>query len=109
MYGLLCDLIEANHPLIVGPQNSNIPRLIAVLAEIYAKEALPVSHPVSQRAVAILKQIQVSAITLLSLPICVNHKYNSPEAFSSCVGTTRDPTLHLAGNETPNEPRKLAV
>ncbi|KAI5693864.1 hypothetical protein M8J75_006971 [Diaphorina citri] len=58
VYGLLCDLIEANHPLVVGAQNANIPRLIALFAEMYAKEALPVAHPVSQRALAILKQIQ---------------------------------------------------
>ncbi|KAL1450070.1 hypothetical protein WDU94_002525 [Cyamophila willieti] len=58
VYGLLCDLIESNHPLVVGPQNSNIPRLISLLAEMYAKEALPTPHPVSQRALAILKQIQ---------------------------------------------------
>lgn len=61
VYGLLCDLIETNHPLVVGAQNSNIPRLIAILAEIYAKEALPVAHPVSQRALAILKQIQAGS------------------------------------------------
>ncbi|XP_026686973.1 importin-5-like, partial [Diaphorina citri] len=30
VYGLLCDLIEANHPLVVGAQNANIPRLIAL-------------------------------------------------------------------------------
>lgn len=58
VYGFLCDLIEANHPLIVGPQNANIPRLIIIMSEIFAKNALPTSNPVSQRVLAILKQIQ---------------------------------------------------
>ncbi len=26
VYGYLCDLIEGNHPIILGPDNSNLPR-----------------------------------------------------------------------------------
>jgi hypothetical protein len=29
VYGYLCNLIEANHPLILGPQNSYLPRQVA--------------------------------------------------------------------------------
>ncbi|CAG5078833.1 Similar to Ipo5: Importin-5 (Mus musculus) [Cotesia congregata] len=39
VYGYLCDLIEANHPVVLGPNNEHLPRLIFYFAEAFLKEA----------------------------------------------------------------------
>ena len=62
VYGYLCDLIEANHPIILGPNNSNIPRIIAIFAEAFSVEALPASNEVHKRMVNITRQVQVCYI-----------------------------------------------
>ena len=60
VYGYLCDLIEANHQVILGNQNSNIPRIIEIFAEAFSVEALPPSHEVYGRMVGITRQVQVN-------------------------------------------------
>ena len=62
VYGYLCDLIEANHPLILGPENSNIPRIIAIFAEAFSVEAISQKNEVYKRMVNITKQVQVRKI-----------------------------------------------
>ena len=59
IYGYLCDLIEANHPAILGNQNSNIPKIIEIFAEAFSCDALPPSHEVYGRMVNITRQVQV--------------------------------------------------
>jgi len=58
IYGYLCDLIEGNHPLILGNQNSNIPKVIEIFAEAFSCDALPPSHEVYGRMVNITRQVQ---------------------------------------------------
>ena len=62
VYGYLCDLIEGNHPQILGPNNGNIPRIIAIFAEAFSVEALPATHEVHKRMVNITRQVQVCGI-----------------------------------------------
>ncbi|KAK0159718.1 hypothetical protein PV327_010803 [Microctonus hyperodae] len=61
VYGYLCDLIERNHPLVLGPNNSNLPRLISFFAEALFKKALPSENPVVPRIVNLVRQIQINA------------------------------------------------
>ena len=60
VYGYLCDLIEGNHPIILGQNNANIPRIIAIFAEAFAVEALPSTNDVHKRMVNITRQVQVN-------------------------------------------------
>lgn len=60
IYGYLCHLIETNNSTVIGPNSSNIPRLIAIIAEAFNRDALPYEHPVSQRMANIVRQIQGS-------------------------------------------------
>ena len=87
VYGYLCDLIEGNHPLILGNQNGNIPRIIEIFAEAFACDALPSSNEVYGRMVNITRQVQVSPIqslnyglrlfsSLFILTFCVNFDFN---------------------------------
>ena len=59
VYGFLADLVEGNNPHILGANNSNLPRVIAVIAEALAVEALPPDHAARQRIINIVKQVQV--------------------------------------------------
>ncbi|XP_078038874.1 karyopherin beta 3 [Augochlora pura] len=58
VYGYLCDLIEANHVAVLGPNNANLPRLISFFAEALHKEAVPSDNPVMDRILSIVRQIQ---------------------------------------------------
>jgi hypothetical protein len=59
VYGYLCDLIQANHPVVLGPINANLPRLISFFAEALNKNVVPSDNPVMARILIIVRQIQV--------------------------------------------------
>ena len=59
VYGYLCDLVEANHPVVLGANNSNLPKVFSIFAEAFLCDALPPEHEVQQRMVNIVKQVQV--------------------------------------------------
>jgi len=61
VYGYLCDLVEGNHPIILGPNNSNIPRIIAIFAEAFSVDAIAATNEVYKRMVNITKQVQGNA------------------------------------------------
>ena len=61
VYGFFCDLVEQNHPVVLGSNNENLPKVIAIMAEAFALDALPPEHEIKTRMVNILKQVQVSA------------------------------------------------
>lgn len=60
VYGYLCDLIQANHPIVLGPNNSNIPNLIAIFGEAFHRDAFTVEDEIAKRILNIIRQIQVS-------------------------------------------------
>ena len=59
VYGFLADLIESNNQHILGANNSNLPRIIAIIAEALATEVLPPEEVAKQRLVSLVKQVQV--------------------------------------------------
>jgi len=61
VYGFLADLVEANNPHILGPNNANLPRIVAIIAEAIACEVLPPEAAEKQRIMNIVKQIQGNA------------------------------------------------
>jgi len=61
VYGFLADLVERNNPHILGANNSNLPRVVAIIAEALAVEVLPPDHAARQRIVSIVKQVQGNA------------------------------------------------
>ena len=59
VYSFLADLVEGNNPHILGANNSNLPRVVAIIAEALAVEVLPPDHAARQRISSIVKQVQV--------------------------------------------------
>ncbi|GLV41396.1 Karyopherin beta 3 [Carabus blaptoides fortunei] len=58
VYGYLCDLIEGNHPVVLGPNNQNLPRLIGIMGEAFFREVVEPIHPVGIRMSNIVRQVQ---------------------------------------------------
>lgn len=68
VYGYLCDLIQANHPIILGANNSNLPRIVAIIAEALYRDVIDPNHEVGRRMLEIVKQVE-----------------QSPDVFQACV------------------------
>lgn len=68
VYDYLCDLIQANHPSVVGPNNANLPRIVLIIAEAFSHDAVSFENPVSTRLINIVKQIE-----------------SNPELFQACI------------------------
>lgn len=58
VYGLLCSLLEVNHPALLGADNANLPRVVAVMAEAFSKEAIAPDSPVGTRMVTLLNTLK---------------------------------------------------
>lgn len=60
VYGYLCDLIESNHAIILGVNNSNLPKIISVMLEVFVRESVKKDHVVATRMILIIRQVQKS-------------------------------------------------
>ncbi|XP_057301681.1 importin-5-like isoform X2 [Hydractinia symbiolongicarpus] len=58
VYGYLCDLIEANHPAVLGDNNANLPNIVKIVGEAAACEVFDQYPDVASRVKTILCQIQ---------------------------------------------------
>lgn len=68
IYGYLCDLIQANHPVVLGANNCNLPRIVSIIAQAYSNKVVAVLSEVGTRMLAIVKQIE-----------------SNPEVFQACA------------------------
>jgi len=53
--------MEANNQALLGQENANVPRIIAVMAEAFSRDALEASSEVAQRMVRLLRLVQMQA------------------------------------------------
>ena len=60
VYGYLCDLVEANHPVVLGANNANLPKVIQIMADALMMDAMPMGHEVKTRVINLCKQVQVT-------------------------------------------------
>ncbi|KAK5971826.1 Importin-5 [Trichostrongylus colubriformis] len=64
IYGYLADLIESDHPVVLGKDNCNLPRLVFIIVSAFALEAFPQTEEgtaVAQRLQHILKVLHNNA------------------------------------------------
>ncbi|XP_061917237.1 importin-5 [Entelurus aequoreus] len=59
-FDFLCDLIESNNPIVLGPDNSNLPRLFLIIADGVANESVKSEDACSKRLANVIRQVQVS-------------------------------------------------
>ena len=82
VYNYMCDLIEMNHPLILGENHQNLPRIVCIIAEAFHKEAVSSDDDVYTRMLNIVRQVE-----------------QNPEVFQACIPLLtpdQQHTLHQA-------------
>lgn len=72
VYGYLCDLIQSNNAIVLGNNNSNLPRIVSVIAEAFSVGVIKVLSEEGIRMINIVKQIE-----------------SNPEVFQACVSLLR--------------------
>lgn len=65
VYDYLCDLIERNHPIVLGVNNANLPNLIEIMTDVFVKDAIKLDHIVARRMITIIREVQVRISSLL--------------------------------------------
>uniref|UniRef100_A0A8D3DFH2 Importin subunit beta-1/Transportin-1-like TPR repeats domain-containing protein n=1 Tax=Scophthalmus maximus TaxID=52904 RepID=A0A8D3DFH2_SCOMX len=60
-FDFLCDLIESNNPIVLGPENANLPKIFLIIAEGVANESVKSEDACSKRLANVIRQVQVSA------------------------------------------------
>ncbi|KAK6485727.1 importin-5 [Huso huso] len=59
-FNFLCDLLENNNPIVLGPDNSNLPKLFAIIADGVVSESVKHEDGCSKRLANVVRQVQVS-------------------------------------------------
>lgn len=77
VYGYLCELIQANHPIILGANNVNLPRIVSIIAEAFYRDVIGPAHEIGRRMLDIVKQIE-----------------HNPDVFQACVGALNEDQKH---------------
>ncbi|EPY72952.1 Ran GTP binding protein 5-like protein [Camelus ferus] len=58
-FNYLCDLIESNHPIVLGPNNTNLPKIFSIIAEGEMHEAIKHEDPCAKRLANVVRQVQM--------------------------------------------------
>ena len=61
VYGLLCDLLESNSVAVLGPNGSNLPRIVQIVAETFLRQSLTEDSTVKSRLITLIRMIQNDA------------------------------------------------
>lgn len=56
----LLELIEQNNTTVMGPNSSNLPRLVAIVAEVFARSVIETKSPTGLKMAAFLKQVHAN-------------------------------------------------
>uniref|UniRef100_G3TGJ1 Importin 5 n=1 Tax=Loxodonta africana TaxID=9785 RepID=G3TGJ1_LOXAF len=59
-FSYLCDLIESNHPIVLGPNNTNLPKIFKIIADGEMHEAIKHEDPCAKRLANVVRQVQTS-------------------------------------------------
>ncbi|KAJ7419219.1 hypothetical protein BTVI_26320 [Pitangus sulphuratus] len=57
-FNYLCDLLESNNPVVLGPNNSNLPRILGIIADGEIHEAIKHEDPCIKRLANVVRQVQ---------------------------------------------------
>ncbi|XP_078613606.1 importin-5-like isoform X1 [Branchiostoma floridae x Branchiostoma japonicum] len=58
IYNFLCDLVENNNVIVLGPNNSNLPSVLGIIADGIAAEAHSQDQGLTERLKTIIRQMQ---------------------------------------------------
>jgi len=69
VFGFLCDLMQSNHPAIIGENQQNLPGIVKIIAEAFACEVFENYPEMTTRLKSILSQIQTGVPQMWSAGI----------------------------------------
>lgn len=58
--GFLFFSFVSNHPIVLGPNNTNLPKIFSIIAEGEMHEAIKHEDPCAKRLANVVRQVQVS-------------------------------------------------
>ncbi|KPP64331.1 importin-5-like [Scleropages formosus] len=56
-FNFLCDLIESNNPIVLGPENTNLPKIFLIIADGVANESVKREDGCSKRLANVIRQV----------------------------------------------------
>ncbi|XP_040192060.1 importin-5 [Rana temporaria] len=59
-FNFLCDLIESNNPIVLGPNNSNLPKIFSIIADGGVHESIKTEDVCGKRLANVVRQVQAS-------------------------------------------------
>ncbi|XP_069061286.1 importin-5 [Pleurodeles waltl] len=59
-FNYLCDLIESNHPTVLGPNNSNLPKILRIISDGFVNDSLKNDDACGKRLANVVRQVQGS-------------------------------------------------
>ncbi|KAM8975291.1 importin-5 [Pelodytes ibericus] len=59
-FNFLCDLIESNNPIVLGPNNSNLPKIFSIIADGGVHESIQKEDICGKRLANVVRQVQAS-------------------------------------------------
>ncbi|XP_040281224.1 importin-5 [Bufo bufo] len=59
-FNFLCDLLESNNPIVLGPNNSNLPKIFSIIADGGVHESVKNEDFCGKRLANVVRQVQAS-------------------------------------------------
>ncbi|KAM4795071.1 importin-5 [Rhinophrynus dorsalis] len=59
-FNFLCDLLESNNPIVLGPNNSNLPKIFSIIADGGVHESIKNEDVCGKRLANVVQQVQAS-------------------------------------------------
>lgn len=90
IYGYLCDLIQSNHHVILGPNNTNLPRIVALIADAFFHGVIQIITPtndIDNMSVDVIQRNNEVAGRMLNI---VKQIETNPEVFQACITYIND-------------------
>lgn len=91
IYGYLCDLIQSNHPIILGDNNSNLPRIVALIGDAFHHGVIQIITPTSENFDSMrLEYVQRNNEVAGRLLNIVKQIQSNNEVFMACIQLIND-------------------
>lgn len=86
IYGYLCDLIQSNNPIILGANNSNLPRIVALIGDAFFHGVIQIITPTNENIDNMrMDYVQRNNDVAGRLLNIVKQIQGNPEVFGACI------------------------
>lgn len=91
IYGYLCDLIQGNHPIILGNNNSNLPRIVALIGDAFYHGVIQIITPTNENIDNMrMDYVQRNNEVAGRLLNIVKQIQGNPDVFNACIQFIND-------------------